>query len=59
LARAAGLPDNVATRLLEQRASEFEAADIAASTKVEYKAHWKYRLRFCLLYGLADMCFAL
>jgi hypothetical protein len=58
LARAAGLPDNVATRLLEQRASEFEAADIAASTKVEYKAHWKYWLRFCLLYGLADMCFA-
>jgi hypothetical protein len=41
-----GLPDGPAVRLLEQQALEFEGADVAASTKVEYLAHWKYWLRF-------------
>ena len=36
---------------------EFEGADIAASTKVEYQAHWKYWLRFCLLFGLVQFCY--
>jgi hypothetical protein len=53
----AGVPDTAATRLLEQRAVEFEGADIAASTRVEYQAHWKYWLRFCLLYGLVQFCY--
>jgi hypothetical protein len=49
----AGLPDTPATRLLEQRAVEFEGADIAASTRVEYQS-W---LRFCLVFGLSQYCF--
>jgi hypothetical protein len=53
----AGLPDTPATRLLEQRAVEFEGADIAASTRVEYQSHWKYWLRFCLVFGLSQYCF--
>jgi integrase len=55
---AAGLPDTAATRLLEQQALEYEGADIAASTRVEYAAHWKYWLRFCLLFGLLQFCYA-
>jgi hypothetical protein len=51
------LPDGPAVRLLEQRALEFEGADVAASTKVEYQAHWKYWLRFCLLFGLLQFCY--
>jgi hypothetical protein len=53
----AGLPVNAATLLLEQRACEFEGADVAASTRSEYQAHWKYWLRFCMLYQLGHLCF--
>jgi hypothetical protein len=30
---------------------------VAASTKVEYQAHWRYWLRFCVLFGLVQFCF--
>ena len=53
-----GLPSTPATQLLEQQALEFEAADIAASTQQEYAAHWKYWVRFCIVFGLASVCFA-
>lgn len=52
-----GLPDTPDIRALERRALEFEGADIAASTQVEYRAHWKYWLRFCIVFQLTQFCY--
>lgn len=52
-----GLPDSPATQLLHSKALEYEAAAIGTGTASAYREHFKYFVRFCLLFGLVACMF--